>query len=80
MHLKEAVTFWTNHSSSEFDADETLAIDWKSIPGWVIALRRPSNEELEPYVEIWTEEDFITETQIHQSESGTEKVKVRNAA
>lgn len=80
MQLKEAVTYWTNHSSKELHTDETLAIDWKSIPGWVIALRRPSNEELEPYVEIWTEQDFITETQIYQSQHGNEMEKVENIA
>jgi len=76
MKLKEAVSFWTSENLEESHIDRPLAIDTESIPGWVIAIRRPQDEELEPYVEIWTENDFIEETQIHQSS----REKVRNVA
>ena len=72
MQLKEALTFW-NDSLDEAQIDRPLAIDAESIPGWVIAIRRPLRDDQEPYVEIWTESDFIAETEIHQSDR--EKVK-----
>lgn len=76
MQLKEAVSFWENNHAGEIEFDQTVAIDTESIPGWVIALRRPDGEDQDPYVEIWTEHDFIRETEIHQST----KEKVRNTA
>jgi hypothetical protein len=63
MELKEALTFWAN--ASEIQGDEPIVIDAESVPGWVIALRRPHGRA--PYVEIWWEGDFIEETRIHQS-------------
>jgi hypothetical protein len=65
MELKEAVTFWRNEPSQEVLGDQAVVIDAESVPGWVIALRRPPDRA--PYVEIWWEEDFIAETQAHQT-------------
>ena len=73
MQLKEAITFWSNETFDEPEIDRPLAIDAESIPGWVIAIRRPHRSDQEPYVEIWSESDFIAETEIHQLE--LEKVK-----
>ena len=67
MQLKEALTFWTTDISDEPKFDRPVAIDAESIPGWVIALRRPRGEDQDPYVEIWSELDFIKETEIHRS-------------
>ena len=76
MKLKEAVSFWKSESLEGSHLDQPLAIDTESIPGWVIAIRRPLDGTDEPYVEIWTEHDFIQETEIHQSS----REKVKNTA
>ncbi len=64
MELQEALTFWASTAVDSGAEDQPIAIDAESIPGWVIALRRPRDRA--PYVEIWSAKDFITETQIHQ--------------
>lgn len=64
MKLKEALSFWENVSAEEVGQDQPVVIDAESVPGWVIALRRPRDRA--PYVEIWWEDDFIAETQAHQ--------------
>lgn len=65
MELKEALTFWEKASSKEVFEDQPVVIDAESIPGWVIALRCPRGRA--PYVEIWWEDDFITETKAYQT-------------
>jgi len=65
MELKEALVFWKNVDLEEIYGDQLVVIDAESIPGWVIAIRRPRDRA--PYIEIWWEGDFIAETQVHQA-------------
>lgn len=72
MDLKEALTFWKSASLEQIEEDQPVVIDAASVPGWVIALRRPRDRA--PYVEIWCEDDFIAETQAQQTPAPKEPV------
>lgn len=61
MTLEEALSFWKTFLVDE-EEDAPIILDAETIPGWVIALR-PGRR---PHVEIWWNEDFIREMEIHQ--------------